>query len=121
MPLADASASAVKTELVVTLTPTDAVGFARYAKAPRRSHRTMGPAPAEKTEGTSAEKAKPEAPASVPVLTSPIVSAPPPDRASMPKGLVAARGRRPMVVRSEERRVGKEGVRTCRSRWSPYH
>src|SRR3546814_11083840 len=25
------------------------------------------------------------------------------------------------LVRSEERRVGKEGVRTCRSRWSPYH
>src|SRR3546814_13596798 len=24
-------------------------------------------------------------------------------------------------MRSEERRVGKEGVRTCRSRWSPYH
>src|SRR3546814_14737452 len=23
--------------------------------------------------------------------------------------------------RSEERRVGKEGVRKCRSRWSPYH
>src|SRR3546814_11499773 len=23
--------------------------------------------------------------------------------------------------RSEERRVGKEGVRPCRSRWSPYH
>src|SRR3546814_239867 len=23
--------------------------------------------------------------------------------------------------RSEERRVGKEGVRTCRSRWSPEH
>src|SRR3546814_17177275 len=23
--------------------------------------------------------------------------------------------------RSEARRVGKEGVRTCRSRWSPYH
>src|SRR3546814_3659666 len=22
---------------------------------------------------------------------------------------------------SEERRVGKEGVSTCRSRWSPYH
>src|SRR3546814_4263022 len=28
----------------------------------------------------------------------------------------AARGRR-----SEERRVGKECVSTCRSRWSPYH
>src|SRR3546814_1609604 len=24
-------------------------------------------------------------------------------------------------VRSEERRVGKEYVSTCRSRWSPYH
>src|SRR3546814_12075960 len=24
-------------------------------------------------------------------------------------------------VRSEERRVGKEGVRTCMSRWSPSH
>src|SRR3546814_12818831 len=28
---------------------------------------------------------------------------------------------REAVVRSEERRVGKECVRTCRSRWSPYH
>src|SRR3546814_14959331 len=27
---------------------------------------------------------------------------------------------RPMM-RSEERRVGKECVSTCRSRWSPYH
>src|SRR3546814_17368390 len=25
------------------------------------------------------------------------------------------------ATRSEERRVGKECVRTCRSRWSPYH
>src|SRR3546814_17245300 len=24
-------------------------------------------------------------------------------------------------IRPEERRVGKEGVCTCRSRWSPYH
>src|SRR3546814_1099730 len=37
-------------------------------------------------------------------------------------------GNRPLVVhdveddgRSEERRVGKECVSTCRSRWSPYH
>src|SRR3546814_9164976 len=49
--------------------------------------------------------------------------------------LAAARGRdrdggtgpeRPTLVRrtaprSEERRVGKECVSTCRSRWSPYH
>src|SRR3546814_3152847 len=26
-----------------------------------------------------------------------------------------------MASRSEERRVGKECVSTCRSRWSPYH
>src|SRR3546814_7301302 len=26
-----------------------------------------------------------------------------------------------VVLRSEERRVGKEGVSTCRSRWSPDH
>src|SRR3546814_15895071 len=26
-----------------------------------------------------------------------------------------------MPLRSEERRVGKECVSTCRSRWSPYH
>src|SRR3546814_14168676 len=26
-----------------------------------------------------------------------------------------------VFLRSEERRVGKEGVSTCRSRWSPYH
>src|SRR3546814_11485367 len=26
-----------------------------------------------------------------------------------------------IIFRSEERRVGKECVSTCRSRWSPYH
>src|SRR3546814_9614326 len=34
------------------------------------------------------------------------------------RGLMADAIRR---GRSEERRVGKEGVRTCRSRWAPYH
>src|SRR3546814_6490417 len=29
--------------------------------------------------------------------------------------------RRTIAQRSEERRVGKECVSTCRSRWSPYH
>src|SRR3546814_13346794 len=28
---------------------------------------------------------------------------------------------RQVVLRSEERRVGKECVSTCRSRWAPYH
>ena len=27
----------------------------------------------------------------------------------------------PLDIRSEERRVGKECLRLCRSRWSPYH
>src|SRR3546814_14623641 len=30
-------------------------------------------------------------------------------------------GKQRVVVRSEERRVGKECVSTCRSGWSPYH
>jgi len=38
--------------------------------------------------------------------------------AVIPLGVVACRGSvMEAVVRSEERRVGKE----CRSRWSPYH
>src|SRR3546814_15918780 len=32
-----------------------------------------------------------------------------------------ASGEPAMLFRSEERRVGKGCVRTCRSRWSPYH
>src|SRR3546814_14439903 len=32
-----------------------------------------------------------------------------------------SRGGRYSCLRSEERRVGKECVSTCRSRWSPYH
>src|SRR3546814_16776705 len=31
------------------------------------------------------------------------------------------RGAFHLYLRSEERRVGKECVSTCRSRWSPYH
>src|SRR3546814_20213527 len=35
--------------------------------------------------------------------------------------LVLAEGRLVNLGRSEERRVGKECVSTCRSRWSPYN
>src|SRR3546814_8000862 len=38
-----------------------------------------------------------------------------------PHRVVGARQGSPLVVRSEERRVGKECVSTCRSGWSPYH
>ena len=34
---------------------------------------------------------------------------------------VLKNGKAKAVKRSEERRVGKECVSTCRSRWSPYH
>src|SRR3546814_14824038 len=36
-------------------------------------------------------------------------------------GKVMTGGRLTKMMRSEERRVGKECVSTCRYRWSPYH
>src|SRR3546814_11264846 len=36
-------------------------------------------------------------------------------------GICACRPPSQVRARSEERRVGKECVSTCRSRWSPYH
>src|SRR3546814_14024222 len=36
-------------------------------------------------------------------------------------GVDFAKGEEAVAIRSEERRVGKECVSTCRSRWSPYH
>src|SRR3546814_3970236 len=43
--------------------------------------------------------------------------------ASQPQPQLAVRQDRMLEfeLRSEERRVGKECVSTCRSRWSPYH
>src|SRR3546814_6272446 len=38
-----------------------------------------------------------------------------------PSGFRFCAADRMAAVRSEERRVGKECVSTCRSRWSPYH
>src|SRR3546814_1030866 len=38
-----------------------------------------------------------------------------------PTGELRRVGRTGFNSRSEERRVGKECVSTCRSRWSPYH
>src|SRR3546814_15321577 len=50
-------------------------------------------------------------------------TSPPPPSAAGSSGPAAARGssRRTGRTRSEERRVGKERVSTCRSRRSPYH
>src|SRR3546814_4337405 len=38
-----------------------------------------------------------------------------------PSSLVVTCNSQQHLLRSEERRVGKECVSTCRSRWSPYH
>src|SRR3546814_13130679 len=44
------------------------------------------------------------------------------DVVRLPEAIIAAfADRHDITVRSEERRVGKECVSTCRSRWSPYH
>src|SRR3546814_12647141 len=44
------------------------------------------------------------------------------DAASVTKAALAyTRGDRFKALRSEDRRVGKECVSTCRSRWSPYN
>src|SRR3546814_18306165 len=43
------------------------------------------------------------------------------ERFILPDGPPYANGDIHMGHRSEERRVGKECVSTCRSRWSPYH
>src|SRR3546814_3892230 len=43
------------------------------------------------------------------------------DRFSTLQQLSRALGESAADMRSEERRVGKECVSTCRSRWSPYH
>src|SRR3546814_11440952 len=43
------------------------------------------------------------------------------DNAAAGAFITGGRVVRPLDVRSEERRVGKECVSTCRSRWSPYH
>src|SRR3546814_7801207 len=39
----------------------------------------------------------------------------------MVDGAIAKFRKENALLRSEERRVGKECVSTCRSRWSPYH
>src|SRR3546814_1472124 len=42
-------------------------------------------------------------------------------RAKYGNGALSAHNPSRSLHRSEERRVGKECVSTCRSRWSPYH
>src|SRR3546814_5018586 len=59
-------------------------------------------------------------------LPPPALSFPHPGIGSPPAGFIGVavfsrNGRPSSRRRSEERRVGKECVSTCRSRWSPYH
>ena len=50
------------------------------------------------------------------VMTSPFV-----DSSPVLSSVLTAQSLEPASDRSEERRVGKECLRLCRSRWSPYH
>src|SRR3546814_17230575 len=43
------------------------------------------------------------------------------DKSKVPDSVKVGVGVDAIAMRSEERRVGKECVSTCRSRWSPYH
>src|SRR3546814_9278233 len=64
--------------------------------------------------------ATPRSPAADRIFLGPVLTM---DEARPQAEAVAVRAGRIAAVgsRSEERRVGKECVSTCRSRWSPYH
>ena len=102
MTLADVAAAADGNVLTLTLKPADTAGFARYAKAPRRTHDLTSPraaAPVRSAESTASPAPKAHlAPAGAPVVTAPIVESPPKRTAPAPKGVAAARGQRPLVV-----------------------
>src|SRR3546814_14615749 len=53
----------------------------------------------------------------------PVASGNYPYQLFVPKGYLTDKAKQypVLIFRSEERRVGKECVSTCRSRWSPYH
>ncbi len=102
MILADGVVADGQTGLTLTLKSTGAAEFARYAKAPRRIHAAAAAAPATKPLAPAAKPVslpapKPAPSVNRPVLTQPIVNAPPAP-ADVPRGSVAARGRRPLVV-----------------------
>src|SRR3546814_14013629 len=76
------------------------------------------------TDQPTAEAAVTPAAAENPLLTASTLpfQAPPFDKIEDADFLPAfEEGMKQHLARSEERRVGKECVSTCRSRWSPYH
>src|SRR3546814_12441986 len=75
-----------------------------------RYHRTSSAASPQKPSGSSSERLYTAS--NRLVMPVPLVFA---------KSFCTACPHRWRVARSEERRVGKECVSTCRSRWSPYH
>ena len=81
-----------------------------------QSVQSLHPPPSQSQAGFRAEGHKPQALKPFPLLC---LLLPHPDRHPYTysfclKGLLS-------LLRSEERRVGKECLRLCRSRWSPYH
>ena len=77
-------------------------------KDPRAREEAAGPrGVVDLTQEARAEGRQDRGPPRLPERLSPFLAEPGPPRAS--------------GTRSEERRVGKECLRLCRSRWSPYH
>src|SRR3546814_20251021 len=81
--------------------------------------------PTNSTSVTHVHRARSVGQRNFPPLPRPILHcSDDPSRSTAPcKQTSASRnwGYLPGPIRSEERRVGKECVSTCRSRWSPYH
>ena len=65
------------------------------------------------------ERISPEAP--VPVVRVAHQREQPGGAGNVAMNIVGLGGKATLLVRSEERRVGKECIAVCRSRWSPYH
>src|SRR3546814_12010946 len=76
----------------------------------------MKPAIAASARSTSAPVSAPVKPSGYSSAIKPVVSSP-----ERKRGCCMIADRESILWRSEERRVGKECVSTCRSRWSPYH
>src|SRR3546814_11650260 len=95
-----------------TLCPSARVGAVAQVKLPRREERLLARARVAVVHHAS------EVGTGVGLAQEPRRSAEPGEGRD---SVVRMRGPLKPLARSEERRVGKDCVSTCRSRWSPYH
>ena len=109
----------IKRESITKMVPAPAAPTDPTAK-------TTPPAPADAAAATAATPpaagtvAATTAAATAPAPATPAPAAPAAEP-HKPLDMVGTLQTPPPAERSEERRVGKECLRLCRSRWSPYH